>query len=246
MPLDVANASPGLRTAFAVFPVVLLGVVVLLQFWAARRLGESSATVVRRTLIVAGACAVWLAATGGLAASGRLARFDLRPPPFMAFVVVIVLTAILAARSEWGDYLIEGLPLWALIGIQGFRWPLELLMHRAAAERVMPPQMTYTGWNFDILTGVTAAVLGLVLMRRDLPIAFLRVWNVAGALLLTNIIAVAVVSTPMFGWFGRDALNTWVAHPPFVWLAAVMVPVAIAGHLLIARRLSRERRIAAR
>ncbi|MDX1982954.1 MAG: hypothetical protein SFV51_21975 [Bryobacteraceae bacterium] len=34
--------------------------------------------------------------------------------------------------------------------------PLELVMHHAAAEGRMPVQMSYSGWNFDIVTGITA------------------------------------------------------------------------------------------
>jgi len=49
---------------------------------------------------------------------------------------------------------------------------------------------------------------------------------------------VAVISTPLFRWFGDDKLNTWVTYPPFVWLPAVMVTAALIGHLLVFRWLA--------
>ena len=57
--------------------------------------------------------------------------------------------------------------------------------------------------------------------------------------LLVNIIVVAVLSTPAFAYFGADRLNTFVTDVPFVWLPAVMVAAALAGHLIIARALLR-------
>ena len=41
----------------------------------------------------------------------------------------------------------------------------------------------------------------------------------------------------LFAAFGPEALNTFVAHPPFVWLPAVLVLTAVAGHLMITRAL---------
>ena len=62
-------------------------------------------------------------------------------------------------------------------------------------------------------------------------------WNILGAVLLINIIAVAAAATPLFAAFGPEALNTFVAHPPFVWLPAVLVLTAVTGHLMITRAL---------
>jgi hypothetical protein len=60
---------------------------------------------------------------------------------------------------------------------------------------------------------------------------------VAGLALLINVVTIAIVSTPRFAYFGADRLNVWVTYPPFVWLPAVMVVAALAGHLLILRAL---------
>ena len=59
-----------------------------------------------------------------------------------------------------------------------------------------------------------------------------------GFVLLVNIVGIAIVSTPVFGWFGNDRLNTFVTFPPFVWLPAILVTAALMGHILVWRRLS--------
>jgi hypothetical protein len=94
--------------------------------------------------------------------------------------------------------------------------------------------MTYTGRNFDIVTGATAILVAWALASRGsrrLVIA----WNVMGLALLVNVLTIAVLSTPVFRYFGDDRLNVFVTYPPYVWLPAVMVLAALAGHLLIFR-----------
>ena len=135
--------------------------------------------------------------------------------------------------------LLANAPLWLLIAFHAFRLPLELVMHRAASEGVMPPQMTFTGLNFDIATGATALLLAPLAARGWAPRWLLWCWNSLGTLLLLNILAVAVASLPAFAAFGGDPsrLNTWIAYFPFVWLPAGLVSAAVLGHVLLWRRL---------
>jgi hypothetical protein len=222
---------------FVVLPVLLGLGLVFAQDWAGRRLGDSPATR-RRWLIGTGVgVLVWLPLTAAAAASGALRRFDVAPPPLFWLLLSVTALGILVPCSRFGTRLVRGLPLAALVGYQVFRLPLELLMHQAYAEGVMPVQMSYSGWNFDILTGIGAGLLGLALLRWDVPRVVVHIWNVAGFALLVNIVTIAVLSTPAFGWFGRDRLNVFVLYPPFVWLPAVMVTAALMGHLLVWRKL---------
>ena len=74
-------------------------------------------------------------------------------------------------------------------------------------------------------------------MARSPPgVAYRRVER-CGLGLLVNVVTVAILSTPRFRYFGDDQLNVWVTYPHrFVWLPAVMVLAALAGHLLVFRR----------
>src|SRR5436190_1263160 len=85
---------------------------------------------------------------------------------------------------------------------------------------------------------VTAGVLGCWLARGRVPRWVVAVWNFFGLALLVNIVAIAVVSTPLFRWFGDERLNVFVTYPPFVWLPGVLVMAALIGHILVWRRLT--------
>jgi hypothetical protein len=143
--------------------------------------------------------------------------------------------------SRWGTVLLRGLPLWALVGYQVFRLPLELVMHRAYEEGLLPQQMTYSGRNFDIVSGITAGLLGAWLLWRPAPRWVIAAWNALGLALLVNVVTIAILSTPVFAAFGPDRLNTLVTYPPFVWLPAVLVVAAFAGHVLVWRWLREQR-----
>ena len=67
-----------------------------------------------------------------------LARFEVRPPPFVIVFVATVLGTAALAWSPFGRRFATELPFGALIGFQAFRLPLELVMHQAAAAKIMP------------------------------------------------------------------------------------------------------------
>lgn len=138
-----------------------------------------------------------------------------------------------------GGRLAAGVPLAWLVGIQGFRLPLELIMHRAAVEGVMPVQMSFSGWNFDIVTGITALMVAALIATKTAPRVLVVAWNTLGLVLLAVVGGIAVASLPPIHAFGSSPkrLNTWVTRFPYVWLPAGPVAFALAGHLVVARRL---------
>jgi len=237
----LAKASTLVTWGFVVLPLAVAAGFVAGCDWADRRLGEPAAARGRRTAGVATGVLAWLLLTFLAAASGVLRRFDTFPPPFAGLVLALTILGVAVPCSPLGTRLVHGLPLWALVGFQVFRFPLELLMHRAYVEGVMPLQMSYSGRNYDILTGISAGLLGWWLAGGRVPRWVVVTWNFLGFALLVNVVAVAIVSTPIFRWFGDERLNTFVAYPPFVWLPAVLVTAALMGHVLVWRKLSAER-----
>jgi hypothetical protein len=206
---------------------------------AARRAGSSPERATRAAAI---GVALWLATTGAIAASGALRDFSM-PPRLMLLVPACALLTIGLAASRHGEMLARHLPLGVLVGINAFRLPLELVMHRAYSEGVMPIQMSFAGRNWDILTGVAASVLGLWSLRRPLDFRVARIFNIVGFALLANVVVIAILSLPVpFRVFQNEPANVWVAELPFVWLPAFLVQTALLSHVLILRRLVLELR----
>jgi hypothetical protein len=231
--------SPLLAFGFVLIAALLIVTAIAGVHRASRACGDPPAETARLVRRFALALALWVAVISIAAGAGVLTRWHATPPPILLLAAGIVVLGIAIAASPVGDRLARGLPLALLVGYQAFRLPLELLMHRAATDGVMPMQMSYSGRNFDIVTGATAALLGLLLWFRPVPAVVIAVWNLLGVGLLFNIVGVALLSTPRFQYFGADRLNTFVAHPPYVLLPGVMVLAAWAGHLIVFRALRR-------
>jgi len=196
----------------------------------------------RRSVGVVLAGALWIGATGAVASTGILRDWEAVPPPFVVFALTLFALGAGIAFGPWGRLMARGVPLWALVAAQSFRLPLELAMHGLATDGVMPEQMSYTGRNLDILTGASAIVLAWLLRGGRVGRRVAAVWSLCGFGLLVNIVTIAILSTPPFGYFGEDRLNTFVTYVPFVWLPAVMVMAALAGHLVIWRALRQDYR----
>lgn len=237
---DIPAGSPVLRVSFALLTIVVSMLFVAAVFESARRLGMSRGAVRRRTVLAGGLTIGWVAATGLAAASGAL---HFSPPPTMLVLFALIFGgAIALAVSPIGRQLAVGLPLAALVGYQGFRVVVELLLHRAYLEGLMPVQMSYSGRNFDIVTGITALALGAWLVNGSPPRWVVFAWNTLGLALLANVVTIAFLSAPTpLRVFMNEPANVWITHAPWVWLPAVMVFAALSGHFLVYRRLFGER-----
>jgi hypothetical protein len=225
--------------AFVVIPLGLLGALLWGTHVASRRLNEDDTTRRRVMLITVIASAVWMSVTWRAAESGVLRLWDATPPPFAVLVVGILGVTAALACTAYGRRLALGLPLWVLIGIQGFRLPLELAMHAMYERGVMPEQMSYSGRNFDIVTGITALMVAWLVRSGRVGRRVVLMWNVLGLLLVLNVVTVGILSTPRFRLFGEESVNVFITYPPFVWLPAVMVLAALAGHLIVFRAVLR-------
>ena len=182
--------------------------------------------------------AVSLVVPGVLAGAGLLNRYDPMPAPGLLLVLFVTLCTVGLALSDAGRRLAGGVPLAVLVGYQVFRVPLEVLLHRLYLEGVIPVEMTYEGRNFDIASGLSAAVLAVFLARGRVPAAVVAAWNVLGLALLINIVAVAVLATPTrFQAFTDGPPNLLPSMLPYVWLPTLLVQAALLGHLLVFRAL---------
>jgi len=185
---------------------------------------------------------VSLVVPGVLAGAGLLNRYDPMPAPGLLLVLFVTICTVGLALSRAGERLATGIPLAVLVGYQVFRVPLEGLLHRLYLEGVIPVEMTYAGRNFDIVSGLTAAVLALLIAKGIAPRALVFVSNLIGLGLLANIVVVAVLSTPTrFQVFTDGPPNVLPSMVPYVWLPTVLVQAALLGHILVFRALKHTR-----
>jgi hypothetical protein len=189
----------------------------------------------------------WLAAlaavmllSAALATTGLLARADIKPPLLQVLIISVLSLLMWRGFSHSGRQAAQRMSVTALVLLQSFRLPLEMLMRHAADVGVMPIEFSMAGYNFDVITGALALPLGLALWRgKRLPPALIWGWNFIGMACLCVIVVLAVLTSPHIAFFGSDSahLSVWVLHLPYVWLPTILVSVAIYGHLALSSRL---------
>jgi len=233
----MGTPSDLLRLGFWGLPPAMIAVLLVLVRAASVRAGLEPAAVARRLGLVAlGAGGFWLLGVG-LARAGALRFGTLPPRPFLFFLIGFALTVALS-RSRVGRDLALRLPLSFLVGVQAFRILVELLLHQGAADGVTPPQMTWSGYNFDVITGLLALPLAVALQRGGLGPRAAWAFNWLGIALLANVLVIAILSMPTpLRAFHNEPANVWIAEAPFIGLPGVLVPFALLGHLLLWRRM---------
>ncbi|MBK6627617.1 MAG: hypothetical protein IPJ87_10605 [Flavobacteriales bacterium] len=168
-----------------------------------------------------------------LAARGVYADPTAFPPPQMALLAPVLLALVLCAALPSGRRWMRGLPLFALTAIHVLRIPVELVLHQGYEAGLLPRDMTYAGFNFDILSGISAALL-LPWLRSARPPgrAVLIGWNIACLALLAIVVTTAVLSIPSsVQRINFDRPNVLVTALPWVLLPAVLVPVVLWAHV---------------
>jgi hypothetical protein len=231
------DPSDGLTFAFGALSFVVVAIDVLFVGLAVHR--ESPAKVCRWAFVAGAAGLGWLALHAGIAESGILVGSGM-PPPVMPYFVVTMLLAVVLAFSGVGRRL-AALPIGMLVGLHAFRLPLEWLLHELYLTGELPVQMTWSGYNFDVVTGVSALLIASASLRLDIPRWVYLAWNVVGLLLLVNVVTIALLSAPLpFRQFMEGPPVVLVYHAPFNWILNVHVFTALVGHLVLFRALRRD------
>ena len=222
--------APSLLAFLLVCGVVLAAF--LRGIWASARL-EGRAPLARTVSIAVG-MVLWLGFLAALVASGWL---EAAPRRLLIFGPGVLLVSIAIGFSRIGSSLAQ--PAWIpwLLAFQGFRLPLELVLHAWVRQGVIPGTMTWTGSNWDVISGIVA--LGLVpFSRRSRGAAWTG--NIVGFFLLLNVGRVAVCSAPVpFGWPDVSPKLMLPFHLPYALIVPVCVGGALIGHIVLTRALLR-------
>jgi hypothetical protein len=229
--MSFTSASSG-----SVLVFVAIVIAVLFAFLAAvahAYRGTPNARIVLVRTIAA--LVIWIGGLSALVATGALQRLPFQGLP--VFLGLLFIVVIAAAASPFGGRLAAETPLPALIAFQGFRFPLELVLHAWAEQGTIPGTMTWTGQNWDILSGLVSLVAAPFVARRR---SLAWIVNVIGGLLLLNVMRVVVLSSPLpFGWNVSPPLLL-AFHLPYALIAPVCVGGALFGHIVLTRALIKQ------
>lgn len=189
--------------------------------------------------LTTGTILVWLLFVSVWSASGMMAKFENFPFNFAPVVVIPVVSILMLVFFSKGlAQILEQIPAHQIILIQNFRVFVEILLWLLFIQHMLPEQMTFEGRNFDVVTGLTAPIIGWLLSSGKISRIVAIVWNFVCLGLLINIVTIAILSTPS-PWriFFEEPSNTVVTLFPISFLPGFLVPLALALHVFSLKQL---------
>jgi hypothetical protein len=180
----------------------------------------------------------WSVFAAAFGVSGILANATLRPPAIVyAFISTVALVALLA-RSRAGAVIASSIPVAVLIGAESLRVIVELFLERLWHAGQLPRMLTFHGANFDILIGISAPVVAVLYARHAIDARAALVWNVVGIVSLANVVMRNVLISPAFHLISTEVPNAAIGSFPYSFIPTLIVPLALALHVLAIRSLS--------
>ncbi len=161
------------------------------------------------------------------------------PPKILLFGIFPAILMIIALfATTKGRGFIDNLPLKKLILLHSVRIPVELVLYWLSLNMAVPELMTFKGYNFDIIAGLTAPIVYYGFVKKNLNNTILLIWNVCCLALLITVVLLAVLSAPSpLQRFAFDQPNVAILNFPFSWLPTFIVPIVLFSHLVAIRKL---------
>jgi hypothetical protein len=179
---------------------------------------------------------VWALFLSAWALSGMGGRFDLFPLNAAPVLIIPLVAIVVVTFSGKVKQLLPLVSQQSIIYLQVFRVFVEILLWALFVQNLLPEQMTFEGLNFDIVSGLTAPLAAIFLVKSR---AGLIVWNLVCLGLLINIVTVAILSMPgPFRMFDNEPANTIVFVFPYILLPGMLVPLAYGLSFLSIRKVS--------
>lgn len=155
------------------------------------------------------------------------------PPRFLLMVIpmfMIVFTSWFSRKIkiELGNFDLKLITYLHLV-----RVPVEVVLYYLFTSEYVPELMTFKGLNFDVIIGLSAPIIALLVFRKKLiRKRLLLVWNIVSMLFLFNILFLAITTMPtVLQQFAFDQPNIAVMKFPFLLLPAVIVPIVLLSNV---------------
>jgi hypothetical protein len=204
---------------------------VALTSWTPERKRKSNLFIVLIPIVVGVLVSAW-------SLSGVMSDFSKFPFNFMPVLVLPLVLALYFTFSPSFYEILSNIPEQNLIRLQSFRFFVEILLWMLFIDGILPKQMSFEGRNFDVLAGITAPIIAWLIASNKISKTGLIVWNLVGLGLLSNIVSIAILSTPTpVRIFMNEPANTIVAYFPVSFLPGLLVPLAYTLHLFSLRQL---------
>lgn len=165
--------------------------------------------------------------------------FTAMPPRFVFLVAPsLLLVAAFFLHPRLKTHVTQ-LEMGWLFLISIIRVPVELGLYSLHQAGLIPEMMTFSGFNFDIFSGITAPFAWWIWQKKGMQAKnLLLAWNTVCLVLLLVIVITAIGAAPLpFQAWAFDQPNIGVVQFPVQWLPGLIVPIVLFSHIALFKRL---------
>lgn len=222
---------------------LLMSFIILIGYYNTAKKILAESTTKYNTIKIAIGLFFWFLYTYLLAKSGFLQDYSL-PPRFPLLLVVPAFFFIgIFLYTHRNSNIIKSIPSPWLVYYQSFRIIIESLFVASVAKGYLHPEVTFEGYNYDILFGFSAIIVGfLTFNRKVITNKGLLLWNYLGLVVIAFIIFLFTTTTYFPEFWGSEvtlATKEMVTFP-FVLVPAFLMPSAVFIHIVSILQLRRK------
>jgi hypothetical protein len=185
---------------------------------------------------------IWSLGHSILAFIGFYEKTDLIPPRFLLILIPVLLFIIFGLTKKRLNWITQKRRIDLSTFLHTIRIPVEIILFYLFAYKMLPELMTFKGRNFDILAGISAPIIGILLLKKIIGRNTLIIWNVFGLFLILFVFINGILSSELpIQIFGFEQPAKAINYFPFVLLPATIVPIVIYTHVTDIIRLWKEK-----
>lgn len=217
------------------FTFLLLSVIMMVSGFLITRNNPTASLTAKYILVLL----LWTTYLILIVNSGLL--LNLKVPYIPLLIVIPALLIIFYSTSRPAFKVAMGhTPLSYSVYVQSFRILVEFMIYGAFLEKVLPESVTFKGLNFDLLVGVSALLVGLLIQKEKIGWKGVLAWNLISVLVL----GMTIYTFATFFYFSDGQLsdsNLRFLNFPYILLPGILVPYALFYHLVSIRKCLTER-----
>lgn len=181
---------------------------------------------------ITGFIILWSVVQSVLAFNGFYENTTATPPRF-AFVLIpstlFIIYGLLPKQQRW---FIKARDMRISTLLHSIRLPVEIVLFYLFVHKMIPELMTFEGRNYDIVMGVSAPIIALLLLKNKISWNGLVLWNIIGLILILFILVNGILSSELpIQQFGFEQPNRAIMYFPFILLPATVVPIVLWTHI---------------
>jgi len=231
-----------LQIGYVALNVVMVIITICIAWTAIKRTFTSPEKRKSKIIKVTLGLLAWQVYIYLVATSGFIQNFDF-PPRFALCLIIplFIFTALFLRANRKNDWIVNIPESW-LIYFQSFRLIVETLFVMSISAGVLNKIVTIEGYNYDMILGGSALLIGLLVYTLKLaPRRLALIWNYLGIAILASVIVLfftSIYSPEMYGPETQQLPMESTTYP-YVLVAGFLMPLAVFFHVLSIMQLSR-------